>query len=314
MKDLLRTADLTPADLRTLLVLARHADAAPLRWRDLLAGRTVVLYFAKPSTRTRISTETAVVHLGGVPLSVGPNELQLGRGETIEDTARVLSAYAAAVVVRTYADDDVRRLAGAAGVPVVNALTDGHHPLQSITDLFTLVQVFGDPRGRKLAYLGAGNNVTHSLLEVCALAGVDIAVATPPGYEPDPAVVAGAQKLAAESGATVHVGDNPVAAVAGASAVYTDVWLSMGDAPDTRAARLAALAPYRVTAELMAHARPDAVFLHCLPAHRGEEVTAEVIDGPRSRVFVQAANRRPVAQAVLRALVTGRLTGWAASR
>src|SRR5690349_18243566 len=185
MKDLLRTADLSTADLRTLLMLARHADADPMRWQDQLTGRTVVLYFAKPSTRTRISTETAVAHLGGVPLCVGPGELQLGRGETVADTARVLSSYAAAIVIRTFADADVRHLAAASAVPVVNALTDGHHPLQSITDLFTLVQIFGDPRGRKLAYLGAGNNVTHSLMEVCALAGMDIGVATPVGYEPD---------------------------------------------------------------------------------------------------------------------------------
>jgi ornithine carbamoyltransferase len=248
----------------------------------LSTGRTVVLYFAKPSTRTRISSETAVAHPGGTPLTVGPDELPLGRAETIEDTARVLSSYAEAIVVRTYADEDVHRLAAAATVPVVDALTDGHHPLQRITDLFTLVQVFGDVRGRRLAYVG---------------------------YEPDPDVVALAGKLAAESGSTVQVGHDPVAAVRNASAVYTDVWLSMGDAPDTRAARLAALAPYRVTADLMARARPDAVFLHCLPAHRGEEITAEVIDGPRAQVFRQAANRRPVAQAVLRALLTDRLTG-----
>jgi ornithine carbamoyltransferase len=314
MKDLLRTADLRPADLHELIDLAAKAKAKPLRWHDQLTGHTVVLYFAKPSTRTRISSETAVVRLGGIPLSVGPTELQLGRGETIEDTARVLSAYASAIVIRTFADDDVHRLAGAATVPVINALTDGHHPLQSITDLFTLTEIFGELRGRTLAYLGAGNNVTHSLLEACALLGMDLAVATPPGFEPDPLVVAYAQKLAAESGATLHIGHDPATAVRGASAVYTDVWLSMGDAPETRAARLAALEPYRVTARLMALARPDAVFLHCLPAHRGEEVDADVIDGPASRVFAQAANRLPVAHAVLHALVADRLGGREVSR
>lgn len=268
-----------------------------------------MLYFAKPSTRTRISTESAVVHLGGMPLTVGPDELQLGRGETVEDTARVLGAYAEAIVIRTYSDDDVRRVAEAAPVPVINALTDGHHPLQSLTDVFTLRELFGELRGRRLAYVGAGNNVAHSLLEACALAGMDISVATPDAYRPDPDVLAVAGKLAARSGSRVDVGTDPVAAVAGASAVYTDVWLSMGDPAETRAVRLAALVPYRVNAELMARAEPDAVFLHCLPAHRGEEVDADVIDGPRSQVFRQAANRRPVAQAVLLALLTRRLIG-----
>jgi ornithine carbamoyltransferase len=309
MKDLLRTGDLRRTDLHELLELAALAKARPLRWHDQLTGRTVVLYFAKPSTRTRISSETAVTRLGGTPLSVGPTELQLGRGETIEDTAKVLSSYASAIVIRTYADDDVRRLAASATVPVVNALTDGHHPLQSITDVFTLTELFGDLHGRRLAYVGAGNNVTHSLLEACALLGMDIAVATPLGYEPDPVIVADAEKLAADSGATIHIGHDPAVAVDGASAVYTDVWLSMGDPAETRAARLGGLQPYRVTPELMALTRPDAVFLHCLPAHRGEEVSAEVIDGPASRVFVQAANRLPVAQAVLHALVADRLGG-----
>jgi ornithine carbamoyltransferase len=310
MKDLLRAGDLTPADLRLLLDLTGKAKADPLRWRHMLAGRSVVLYFAKPSTRTRVSSEAAVVHLGGVPLSVGPNELQLGRGETIEDTGRVLGAYASALIVRTFADDDVRGLAAAAEVPVINALTDGHHPLQAITDVFTLHELFDDLHGCRVAYVGDGNNVAHSLMEACTLAGVDIAVATPPGYGPDPQVVAYAQKLAASTGAFLEVGHDPQAAVRDACAVYGDVWLSMGDPPQTRAERIAAFTPYRVTAELMAHAAPDAVFLHCLPAHRGEEVTAEVIDGPASRVFQQAANRKPVIQAVLRALLEDRLTGW----
>jgi ornithine carbamoyltransferase len=221
----------------------------------------------------------------------------------------VLSSYASAIVVRTYADEDVRRLAEASTVPVINALTDLHHPLQGLTDLFTVAEIFGDLRERTVAYVGAGNNVTHSLLEVCALAGVHASVACPPGYEPDPDIVADAQKLAADSGAILHIGHDPVEAVKGACAVYTDVWLSMGDDAQTRAERFAALEPYRVTPRLMAAARPDAVFLHCLPAHRGEEVAAEVIDGPRSRVFAQAANREPVARAALRVLLADLLAG-----
>jgi ornithine carbamoyltransferase len=303
MKDLLRTGDLSELDLHLLFAYVKQAKHDPLRWRTLLDGQTVVLYFAKPSTRTRISSETAVVHLGGVPLTVGPSELQLGRGETIEDTARVLSSYCRAIIVRTYADEELRRLAAAATVPVINALTDGHHPLQSITDVFTLSETLGGLRGKRLAFVGAGNNVVHSLLEATALVGMDFSVATPPNYEPDQAIVTDAQKIAAETGAHLWVGHDPVAAVRGADAVYTDVWMSMGDAVGSCVPRLAALARYQVNAELMAHAAPQAVFLHCLPAHRGQEVTTEVIDGPRSRVFEQAANRKPVVQAVLRSLL-----------
>jgi ornithine carbamoyltransferase len=309
MKDLLRTGDLSELDIHLLFDYIKRARHDPLRWRGTLEGQTVVLYFAKPSTRTRISSETAVVHLGGVPLTVGPGELQLGRGETIEDTARVLSSYCRAIIVRTYGDEQLRRLAAAATVPVINALTNGHHPLQSITDVFTLSETLGELRGRRLAFVGAGNNVVHSLLEATALVGMDFSVATPPHYEPDPAIVADAQKIAAESGAHLSVGHDPVAAVRGADAVYTDVWISMGDAAGSCVERATALEPYRVTRELMACAAPRAVFLHCLPAYRGQEVTAEVIDGPQSRVYQQAANRRPVVQAVLRSLLAGGLRG-----
>jgi len=312
MKDLLRTADLSAGDLEQLLRLARtFKRGAYPRPAGGLSGKTVVCYFAKPSTRTRISFETAITRLGGTAIAVGPNELQLGRGETIEDTARVLSRYAAAIVIRTYADDDVARLAAAATVPVINALTDGHHPCQSLADLFTLQERFGTLAGLKVAYVGDGNNVAHSLMEACALAGADIAVATPPGYEPDAAVVRSAEELSASSDSLVTVTHDPLKAVAGAHAVYTDVWVSMGDPDAERAARVAALSPYRVDEALMAEAEPHAVFLHCLPAHRGEEVTAAVIDGPASLVFDQAENRLHTAHALLYALVDRRLEGSA---
>jgi ornithine carbamoyltransferase len=184
MNDLLRTGDLSEVDIHLLFAYIKQAKHDPLRWRELLGGQTVVLYFAKPSTRTRISSETAVVHLGGVPLSVGPGELHLGSGETIEDTARVLSSYCRAIIVRTYADGQLRRLAAAATVPVINALTNGHHPPQSITDMFTLPEKFGGLRGKRLAFVGVGNNVVHSLLEATAVVGMDFPVATPPRYEP----------------------------------------------------------------------------------------------------------------------------------
>ncbi|MCX9190243.1 ornithine carbamoyltransferase [Carbonactinospora thermoautotrophica] len=309
MKDLLRIADLTAGDLARLLRLTAWFADNPYGSEGLLRHRTVVLYFAKPSTRTRVSTETAVVRLGGTPISVGPGELQLGRGETIADTARVLSSYASAIVIRTFADAEVRELAAAAEIPVVNALTDGHHPLQAIADLFTLQERFTTLRGRRIAYVGAGNNVTHSLMEAAALSGMDIAVATPPGYEPADDVVAFTAEEIERHGGRLLLTHDPAEAVKEASAIYTDVWLSMGDPGEERERRAADLRPYRVDAGLMAQARDDAVFLHCLPAHRGEEVSADVIDGPRSAVFRQAANRLPVAQAVLYALLQGLLEG-----
>ena len=309
MKDLLRVSDLTPHDLRLLLDLAREFGDAPGESLGLLRHQTVVLYFAKPSTRTRISTETAVVRLGGTPISVGPDELQLNRGETITDTGRVLGAYAAAITIRTYADADVRELAAAAPVPVVNALTDGHHPLQAIADLMTLEHHFGSLAGRTIAYVGAGNNVTNSLMEAAALADMNVAVAVPPGHEPDADSISFAERETGRRHRRILVTHDPVEAVKDADAVYTDVWLSMGDSAGEQAARVTALTPYQVNGGLLEQAADGAVALHCLPAHRGEEITAEVIDGPRSLVFQQAANRLPATQAVLYALLTSRLAG-----
>lgn len=304
VKDLLRIADLERESLLSLLSIAGRFKREPHSEPGLLDGDTVVLFFNKPSTRTRISFETAVARLGGTPVSVGPHELQLDRGETIEDTARVISSYARAFVIRTFSDGDVRRFAAAASIPVINALTDGHHPCQVLGDLMTLLEIWGRPERHRLAFVGDGDNVAHSLLEGCALMGIDIAVATPRGFEPDPAVVDVARHLAAASGSHVIITNDAVEATSKADAVYTDVWLSMGVKESEREERLRAFLPYRVDASLMAHARPDAVFMHCLPAHRGEEVTDDVIDGLQSRVFEQAANRLPTEQAVLWALLT----------
>jgi ornithine carbamoyltransferase len=285
---LLRIADLEPRDLTRLLDLAAGMKAEPRGWRDALAGASVACYFSKPSTRTRISFEAAVHRLGGLPIMLRRDELQLGRGEPIADTARVMSSYCAAIVIRTFAQSDVEAMAAAASVPVINALTDDHHPCQALADLLTLRERFGDLRGLPVAYVGDGNNVARSLIEAAALTGIDLRLACPEGYRPGDLEVTG----------------DPREAVAGARAVYTDVWVSMGD-EEERERRLADLRPYRVDGELMAHAAPDAIFLHCLPAHRGEEVAAEVIDGPRSAVWQQAANRLPTEQAALHALVTG---------
>ena len=307
-KDLLRIMDLGRTNLIWLLEASFRFKHLPFAYPGLLSGDTVVLYFNKPSTRTRISFETAVARLGGVPLSVGPAELQLDRNETIEDTARVISSYARAFVIRTYRDDDVRRFAGASSIPVINALTDGHHPCQILADLMTMEETWGWLERRKLAFVGDGDNVAHSLIEGCALLGIDIAIATPPGFEPDATIVAEARLVAARMGSCVTVTNDPLAAVLGADAVYTDVWVSMGVPESQRAERLRRFRPYQVDRNLMRAAAADAIFLHCLPAHRGEEVTAEVIDGPQSRVFEQAANRLPTEQAVLWGLLTQSLT------
>ena len=309
MKDLLRIADLSGTDLERLLDLAQAVSHDPHLLHDLLDGDTVVTYFAKPSTRTRLSFGSAITHLGGTPEVVGPTELQLGRGETIEDTARVISRYARAFVIRTYADDDVRRFAAAASIPVINALTDGHHPCQALADLLTLRQHFGSLEDLRLAYLGDGNNVAHSLMEAAALAGMHITVATPPGYEVDREVLETAEDIAERTGSLVLTTHDPLKAAAGADAVYTDVWLSMGDSDESKAARVRDLAGYQVNEAVMAEAAPNALFMHCLPAHRGEEVSAGVIDGRQSVVFDEAENRMHTAQALLVTLITGQLTG-----
>jgi ornithine carbamoyltransferase len=295
--DLLRIADLSPGRLEALLALSTEMKADPRGWLDALPGESVGCYFSKPSTRTRVSIEAAIHRLGALPIMLRPDELQLGRGEPIADTARVMSSYCAAIVIRTFAQRDVQQMAEAASVPVINALTDDHHPCQALADLLTLRERFGGLEGLQVAYVGDGNNVAHSLMEAAALAGFELRLACPPDYRPD-------DQITRAAGEAVNVVRDPREAVAGAQAVYTDVWVSMGD-EEERARRLNDLAAYRVDRDLMALAAHDAVFLHCLPAHRGEEVAADVIDGPRSAVWQQAANRLPTEQAVLYVLATG---------
>jgi ornithine carbamoyltransferase len=286
--DLLRISDLEPAQVEWLLALAADMKANPLGWVGTLPGRTLACFFEKPSTRTRVSFAAAAQRLGLLPLLLRPDELQLGRGEPIADTARVLSSYTEAIVIRTFAQATIEQVAAAADVPVVNALSDEHHPCQALADVLTLQERFGELDGLRLAYVGDGNNVANSLVEIGGLLGIDVVVAAPPGYGP---TVPGA-----------HVVEDPREAVEGAHAVYTDVWVSMGEESE-REARLRELAPYQVNLALLAVARPEAVFLHCLPAHRGEEVADDVIDGPQSAVWQQAANRLPTEQALLYALI-----------
>ena len=292
-RHLLRVSDLSLDQLHRLLRLAADMKADPLGWREAQAGKVLACFFSKPSTRTRVSLEAAAQRLGMLPLMLRPDELQLGRGEPISDTGRVLSGYVDAIAIRTYAQSDVEELAAAATVPVINALTDDHHPCQALADLLTIRERFGDLEGVRLAYLGDGNNVAHSLMEAGALAGMEIVISTPYGYGPQAEI---------EAATHAELEADPVAAVRGAQVVYTDVWVSMGQDAE-REARLAALERYRVSSEVMATASKDAIFMHCLPAHRGEEVTADVIDGPRSVVFDQAANRLPTEQALIHTLI-----------
>jgi ornithine carbamoyltransferase len=304
-RDLTRVADLSAAELRGILDLAVELKEAPLEYADALRGETIACIFEKPSTRTRVSFAAAIARLGATPVALSRAELQLGRGESIADTARSLSGYCTAIVIRTFDQDAVAELARWADVPVVNALSDEHHPCQALADLMTVEEEFGDLAGRRLAFLGdGGDNVAHSLLEAAALTGVDMTIACPPEHAPDPGILVGARHLAATTGAVLRVVHDPREAVAGADVVYADVWASMGEEAE-RAERMLTLAPYQVTAGLMAFAEPEAIFLHCLPAKRGEEVSSAVIDGPRSRVWRQSANRLPTEQALLLRLTRG---------
>jgi len=301
--DLLRISDLDARQLYVLLDLAAEMKAAPHGWETALHGDTVAMFFEKPSTRTRVSFAAACQHLGALPLGLRPDELQLGRGEPVSDTARVLSGYSSAIVVRTFAQALLDEMAAFADKPVINALTDDHHPCQALADLLTIRERFGSLQGIRVAYLGDGNNVAHSLMEAGALAGMHVVVGTPVGFEPDPGITDKAAATALAHGGSISVVHDPAEAVAGANAVYTDVWVSMGDDEASRAKRAAVMAAYQVDTELMRHADREAIFLHCLPAHRGEEVAAEVIDGPASVVFRQAENRLWTEEAVLYAYI-----------
>jgi ornithine carbamoyltransferase len=295
--NLLRIADLTAAQLNALLDRADEMKNGPTWWTAPRNATAIACLFDKPSTRTRVAFEVAAHRLGMLPIVLRPDELQLGRAEPLADTARVLSSYASAIVVRTFAQATVEELANAASVPVVNALTDEHHPCQVLTDLLTLRRHYGYLEGIRLTYVGEGNNVAHSLMEAGALAGMHVTVATPPGYGPHPDVIRKAIELADAHDGSITVMHDPRGAVANADAVYTDVWASMGEDAERHA--------YQVDDALMRAAAPEAVFMHCLPAHRGLEVTAEVIDGPASIVWEQAANRLPTHQATLHTVIGG---------
>ncbi len=299
-KDLLALADLSPQALNNLLALARRLKA---EWaaggnQPLLAGRTLAMVFQKPSLRTRVSFEMGMHQLGGHAVYLGPEEISLGKRESVADVARVLSRYVDGIMARVFGHDLVVQLAQWASVPVVNGLSDYCHPCQALADLLTIQEKLGYLAGVRLAYVGDGNNMLNSLLYGGALAGMEVVAATPDGYAPSEAVLAGARAVAQQTGATLSVTRSPAEAVAGAHVIYTDTWTSMGQEAEA-ATRRRAFAGYQVNEALLAAARPDVGVMHCLPAHRGEEITDEVADGPQSWLFDQAENRLHAQKAVL---------------
>ena len=311
MKDLLRTQDLSRDDVELLLETAAAFAEDPLRSKSALANKSVAIYMTKPSTRTRLSSETAVAHLGGTPIFIRGDELQLGRGETIADTAKIISGYCSALIIRTFAQADVEELGAHASIPVINALTDDDHPTQLLADWLTIRENFGkDIAGRKFVYLGDGNNMSHAWLIMGAIMGAHVVAATPSGkWAPNAKVVEIAKNIAAKSGGKVEVVHDPEAASKDASVLYTDVWMSMGDSESERGEKVLALSPFAVTENLFSLTNKDSIFMHCLPAHRGEEVEASVIDGPRSVIWREAYHRRTTIQSLLFHLTKGDLKG-----
>jgi ornithine carbamoyltransferase len=311
MKDLLRTSDLSRADIELLLKSAAKFAEKPLAAKKHLAKKTVAIYMTKSSTRTRLASETAVAHLGGSPIFLRSDDLQIGRGETIADTAKIISGFCDALIVRTFAQSDVDELGKFASIPVINALTDDDHPTQLLADWITIRENFGEKiSGRKFVYLGDGNNVATAWLLMGATMGANIVVATPSGkFSPKPEVVKQAQVLAKKSGGTIEISNDPIAAAKDASVLYTDVWMSMGDSESDRSEKFEALSPFAVTDKVMKLTAKDSIFMHCLPAHRGEEVSADVIDGAKSVVWRQAFHRRTTIQALLLHLTHGDLSG-----
>jgi ornithine carbamoyltransferase len=301
VKHFLKDDDITVAQQAEILDLAAKLKADRLAYPALAGPKSVAVVFEKPSTRTRLSFQVGIAELAGQPVVIDAQSTQLGRGETVADTARVLSRYVSAIVIRTFGDDRIEELAANASVPVVNALTDGWHPCQLLADLQTIAEQ-RPLKGTSIAYVGdAAFNMGNSTVIACSMAGMHVRVGAPEGYQPAPEVLARAAEINAATGGSVTVTTDPIAAVAGADVVSTDAWVSMGMADSEK--RVGELTRYQLNGELLAHAADDAIVLHCLPAHRGEEITDEVMDGPQSRVFNQAENRLHAQKALLAWLV-----------
>jgi ornithine carbamoyltransferase len=301
--DLLTGAEWNAAQVKELFRLSADVKAHPERYKSALAGRFLAMIFEKPSLRTRVTFEVGIASLGGTAIYLDHADTHLGDREAIPDVARCLSRWVHGIVGRVFSQEGLEILAAHATVPVINALSDVYHPCQTLCDFFTLEEKFGSVRGLKFAYVGDGNNVCHSLMIAGAQVGAHVRIATPAGYEPDAEIVASARRDAAATQGTIELFRAPEEAVAGAQAVYTDVWASMGQESETEA-RAKIFAPYQVNTQLMSHAAPDAVFLHCLPAHRGFEVTDEVMESPRSIIFDEAENRLHVQKAILLTLLS----------
>lgn len=306
-KDLLSVRDLSVDEIYQIFDLAKSLKAKQKKGEEhhLLKGKTLGMIFQKASTRTRVSFEVGMWQLGGTALFLSANDLQIGRGEPVKDTARVLSRYVDGIMIRTFSHAEVEELARWADIPVINGLTDYLHPCQALTDVFTAVEHKGMVKGLKLAYIGDGNNMVNALMHTCAKVGMDIAVATPPGYAPNPQVVLEAQADAAENGSKVTLYSDPKSAAVGADVLYTDVWASMGQEAE-QAVRTKAFAGFQLNEALLKLAKPDAIVMHCLPAHRGEEITDAVIEGPQSVVFDEAENRLHVQKAIMALLMGGK--------
>jgi ornithine carbamoyltransferase len=304
-RDLLSVYDLSNQEVNEIMMLAKKLKQELKEGREhhLLKGKTLGMIFEKSSTRTRVSFEVGMWQLGGQALFLSSRDLQIGRGEPVKDTARVLSRFLDGIMIRTYSHAEVEELARYASIPVINGLTDLLHPCQALTDIFTAMEYKGDLKGRKMAFIGDGNNMVHSLMHSCAKVGMDFAVAAPAGYLPDASIVAEAEKDAKISGSKVTVLEDPFAAAKDADVLYTDVWSSMGQEAE-QLVRQKAFAGYQINSEIMNVARPDAIVLHCLPAHRGEEITEEVFEGSQSAVFDQAENRLHVQKAIMALLLT----------
>ncbi len=303
-RDLVSILDLTPEDIYSLLELASAMKAHPAEFRGVLAGKQLVLFFEKPSLRTRLTFEAGMNSLGGVSFFVDQTASRLGAREPLDDVAHNLERWVDGVVLRTFAHETVSNMAQYASIPVINALSDHEHPCQALADLLTIQEKFGELRNLKLAYVGDGNNVAHSLMLAAASVGASICVGVPKGYEPDASVFAAAKAIAAKQGGDVTVTNDPATAVKGADAVYTDVWASMGQESEATE-RQKIFAPFQVNDALMSKAAAHAIFMHCLPAHRGDEVAASVIDGQHSVVFDEAENRLHIQKAILVMLMGG---------
>ncbi|HXY14496.1 MAG TPA: ornithine carbamoyltransferase [Terriglobales bacterium] len=303
-KDFLSIKDFSPSEIQYLLILGRQVKTHPTTYCDALKRKTLAMIFEKPSLRTRVSFDVGIQQLGGFSIYLSPAEINLGKRESVYDVAKNLERMVQGIMIRTFAHEIVEQMAEYASIPVINGLTDYSHPCQAMADYLTIWEVKGNLEGLKVAFVGDGNNVAHSLMFAGAQLGVHVWVATPKGYEPRAGAVAWARERAKQTGGSCHLTNDPLEAVSGADVVYTDVWASMGKEAEAERRR-EIFFPYQVNEKLFRHAKEDAIFLHCLPAHRGDEVTSEVIDSPRSLVFQEAENRLHVQKAIMLELMKG---------